>query len=145
MTKSTHSPSSAVLTAPIPAENLLGDLRRLVDALVAAEGSGLEPAETQILLGVIDRVNARNGTPLPQLDLLDGEFWNLRRMIHGSEFPSDDTNAQRMYLKLHPFDIGIQRTGEGVVADIWGGEEAGLDSLGSTYAFFSEAESGTEE
>lgn len=148
--KAMHGPVLADLRSALAVrqvatgEDALLAIERLIGQMGADDQPCLDASEKQLILGILDRGRERAGLVLPSLPPVDGQFWNLRQMIRGSEFPTEDSNPERIYLKLEPFDIGIKREADGVVVDIWGHDEVGLESLGSTFAFFAEAEADEE-
>jgi hypothetical protein len=59
---------------------------------------------------------------------------------------SEQTDMDRMYLKVGPFDVKLAKTDEGLVVDVYPWKEEGSDIvLASTYAFDSDAEAACED
>lgn len=69
-------------------------------------------------------------------------FGDLRNVFGSVELPHD--GCERLYLKVMPFDLKINRTDEGLVVDIFDAHAEGrLESIASTYAY--ESETGGDE
>lgn len=73
-------------------------------------------------------------------DTLPEGFADLRGIFASMELPdgSGQLCNDRIYLKMAPFDVKLQRTGEGLVCDIYDAD--GVEALASCYAFNEDAE-----
>lgn len=71
--------------------------------------------------------------------IIPDRFPDLRTAFASMELPdgSGQLCDDRIYLKLAPFDVKLQRTEEGLVCDIYGTDDA--ECLASCYAFNQDA------
>lgn len=73
-------------------------------------------------------------------NITPARFADLRAIFASMELPdgSGQLSNDRIYLKMPPFDVKLQRTDEGLVCDICDAD--GIEGLASCYAFNEDAE-----
>ena len=106
-----------------------------------AGAADLTTSERAVILGILDRAAKRLGLPeLPDLNDKTGlgAFPDLRKCFRGAEFPGDDGNDDRIYLRMDPFDVKLRRNGEALEVDIFA-RDGDLDPLASAAALNEDA------
>lgn len=92
---------------------------------------GLSAHVKLAIAGLLDQAHAPNDATEAPATLGD-----IRAIFRSMEIA--EPGGDRLYLKIAPFDVKLQRTDEGLVVDIFA-EEAGLEPIASTYVFTDEA------
>lgn len=131
--------TSEASAAPLPEPGAAATLPALFEAAQAC--GHLTGPEKAVLAGILDSAFRRANLDRIPLSPPDSHrFPDLRDVFANCELPDEET-PDRIYLCLHPFDVKLQRTDEGLVCDIFS-RDGELDPLASCYAFNEEATDG---
>ncbi len=135
-------------------ELLRSDLGTLGPGLEVARKAGLLEGARKHSLPQAE-IDARESLALLVIRALEAQFAKLIKPALDAEIAGalikapDDTEpdyytlrpeAEGVWIRVNNLDVHLRRTDEGVVVDLYPGDQPDTESLASTYAHFSEAE-----